>query len=62
MARIRNARPKNVSGSFCELLEIDYGAIIEARKADGPDNVSFFLSELVKIDGIRPHLLELLNG
>ncbi len=47
---------------FCELLELDYDAIIEARKADGPDNVNFFLSELVKIEGIRPHLLELLNG
>lgn len=36
---------------FCELLEIDYDAIVEARRTDGADNVAFFLSELVKIVG-----------
>ena len=47
---------------LCDLLEISYDAIVEARKADCPDNVEFFLSELAKIDGIRGRLLEMLNG
>ena len=47
---------------FCELLEIDYDAIVEARQADGPDNVEFFLTELVKIEPIRNRLMELLHG
>ena len=47
---------------FCELLEIDYDAIVEARQADGPDNVEFFLAELVKIEPIRNQLMELLRG
>ncbi len=46
---------------FCELLEIDYGAIVEARRADGPDNVEFLLSELVKIEPIRRRLCDLLG-
>jgi hypothetical protein len=47
---------------FCELLEIDYGAILAQRRADGPDNMEFFLSELTKIEPVRQRLQELLNG
>ena len=47
---------------LCELLEIDYDAIVAARRADGPDNVEFFLSELVGIGPVRQRLQELLNG
>lgn len=46
---------------FCELLEIDYDAIVEARRVDGPDNVEFLLSELVNIEPIRQRLVELLG-
>lgn len=46
---------------FCTLLEIDYDAIVEARRADGADNVEFFLSELVKIEPIRRQLRDLLG-
>lgn len=46
---------------FCELLEIDYEAIVEARRTDGPDNVEFLLSELLKIDAIRLRILEMLR-
>ncbi|MCY4394463.1 MAG: hypothetical protein OXC10_04935 [Rhodospirillaceae bacterium] len=46
---------------FCELLEIDYDNIVAARKADGPDNIEFFLSELARIEAVRPRLIELLN-
>ena len=46
---------------FCDLVEIDYDAIVEARRADGSDNVEFFLSELVKIDSIRLRLRDLLG-
>ena len=47
---------------FCELLEINYDAIVEARRADGPDNVEFYLAELVSIEPARRRLQELLNG
>ena len=47
---------------LCELLEIDYDAIVAARRTDGPDNVDFYLSELVRDEPIRERLLELLNG
>ena len=46
---------------FCELLEIDYDEIVAVRRADGPDNIEFFLSELARIDAVRPRLLELLD-
>ncbi len=46
---------------FCELLEIDYAAIVEARRSDGPDNVEFLLSELIKTEPIRRQLQELLG-
>ncbi len=46
---------------FCDLLEIDYDSIVEARRADGPDNVEFLLSELLKIEPIRRRILEILG-
>ncbi len=46
---------------FCELLEIDYDDIVQARRADCADNVEFLLSELVKIEPVRHRLLELLG-
>ncbi len=46
---------------FCDLLEIDYDAIVEARRTDGPDNVEFLLSELLKIEPIRRRILEILD-
>ncbi len=46
---------------FCDLLEINYDLVVQARKADGPDNVEFFLNELVKIEPIRHRLCELLD-
>lgn len=46
---------------FCDLLEIDYDSIVEERRADGSDNVEFFLSELVKIESIRQRLQRLLG-
>ncbi len=45
--------------AFCDLLEIDYDAIVERRKADGPDNVSCFLAELLKIESVRQDILKL---
>ncbi len=47
---------------FCELLEINYDAIIEQRKADGPNNIEFLLSELIKIAEIRDRLTQMLSG
>lgn len=45
---------------FCDLLEIDYDAIVEKRRAAAPDNVDFFLSELAKIKSIRQPLHDLI--
>ena len=57
------AREEAMTGrELCELLEIDYDAIVEQRRADGPDNMEFFLSELVGIEPARRRLLELLSG
>ena len=59
----RIAREEAMTGrEFCELLEIDYDAVVEVRKMHGPDNVEFFLSELVKIESVRPRLREMLDG
>ena len=46
---------------FCELLEIDYEKIVNERKRDQPNNVQYFLSELVKIKQVREILKTLLN-
>ncbi len=46
---------------FCELLEINYEKIVAERRENGPDNIEFFLSELVGIEAVRRRLLELLD-
>ena len=46
---------------FCTLLEINYGDIVARRQTDGPDNIEYFLSELVRIEPIRGRLVDLLN-
>ena len=46
---------------FCDLLEINYEEIIKQREAEQPENVRFFLRELVKIDQVRAILRELLK-
>lgn len=38
---------------FCELLEIDYDAIVKARAGDRAANLDYFLNYLVKDDKIR---------
>ena len=37
---------------FCNLLEIDYDEIVNDRKKEGPENLRYFLTELVKIDSV----------
>ena len=46
---------------FCDLLELDYQAIVDMRAEDAPENIRYFLSELVAIRSIRK-LLEKLLG
>lgn len=46
---------------FCELLELDYDEIVNARQVDQPANVDFFLRELLRIDETRAIILQLLN-
>ncbi len=47
---------------FCELLEIDYEEIVAVRRKAQPENVRFFLSEVVKIPQIRDALKQLLKN
>jgi hypothetical protein len=47
---------------FCELIGIDYQAIIKARTEKHPkENLSFFCNELLKIDECRKIILEILQ-
>lgn len=51
---------------FCDLLGIDYDAIIDAREKDAIDNFDYVIEELIKIDELkdavqkdkRKHILE----
>lgn len=38
---------------LCEIIGIDYDEIVESRSKDRPDNVNYFLSELLRIPQIR---------
>ena len=58
----RIGRDEAMAGrEFCDLLEIDYEPIVEARRVDCADNVEFLLSELLKIEPIRQRILEILG-
>lgn len=46
---------------LCELLEIEYDEIVAVRRADRPENVRYFVSELLRIPQIRTLIEELLN-
>ena len=46
---------------FCDLLEIDYDAIVAERRQDAEANFNYFLSELLKIDRVEEHLRERLR-
>ena len=41
---------------FCELLELDYDAIVKERASSVGDNLPYFLSELVKISAVKEWL------
>ena len=47
---------------FCDLLEIDYDAIVEARRADGEDNRQYFVEELTKITPVLKLMVKLLRA
>lgn len=38
---------------FCELLEIDYNAIVKKRNKDASKNLEYFLSEITKIEVVK---------
>lgn len=38
---------------FCDLLELDYDAIVKQRQEAVSDNLPYFLSELVKIEAVQ---------
>lgn len=41
---------------FCELLEMDYDRIVEARKKDQEANLIFFIDELLKIQPMQDRI------
>ena len=47
---------------LCNLLGIDYDAIIETRKQDAEDNVAYFTDELVKIPLINYKIFAIKNN
>ena len=46
---------------LCDVLKIDYNAILEIRKQDMEDNLDYFLDELLKIEDIRIKITDKLN-
>ena len=41
---------------LCDILGIDYDAIIDQRKADATDNIKYFFDELIKIPAAKTEL------
>ena len=46
---------------FCELLEIDYDAIVRRRQTDCYDNCKYFVEEVLKIEPVRLRMQKLLR-
>ena len=46
---------------LCDLLQIDYEKIVKTRQTDAESNLRYFLEELVKIEGVREELGNLLQ-
>lgn len=47
---------------FCDLLEIDYDEIVEARSQYTYDNIRYFLEELLRIPGVKEIVEEILSS
>jgi hypothetical protein len=47
---------------LCEELGIDYDEIIRERKREQPENLDYFLTELIKIPEIRERLSEIMKN
>lgn len=41
---------------FCDLIELNYDEIIQSRTSQGPENIRYFLSELLRIDAVLDYL------
>lgn len=53
----RISREEAMTGrEFCELLEINYEEILEARRHDQEENVKYFLDALLRINEIREQI------
>ena len=46
---------------FCELLEIDYDAVVKQRQTDCYDNCEYFVEEVLKIEPVRLRVQQLLR-
>lgn len=47
---------------LCSILNINYDEIINERKSDAKDNITYFVSELLDISDVREEILKQLNG
>lgn len=47
--------------AFCDILNLDYDAIIQSRLEDAEDNLNYFVEELLKIKPIKNKILAALN-
>lgn len=46
---------------LCDILDIDYGALREARKNEQPENLQYFVQELLNIPDVRQMILQMLS-
>ncbi len=46
---------------LCSLLEIDYDSLVAERKWDQPENLRYFLTELLKIPEVRAQIVEIMR-
>ncbi len=46
---------------LCEILRIDYDEIVASRSGDRPDNVNYFITELLRIPDIRRLIETIIN-
>lgn len=46
---------------FCDLIGVSYSSIVAQRENEGPENIDFFLKELLKIKDAKGKILDLLK-
>lgn len=47
---------------FCDLIGVDYDLVVESRKEEQVDNLSYFLDQLLKIEEVQDYITRCLAG